>query len=56
MIIHMQKIMERKATRIEIWLTARGKMVEKQASREQNISEVSDFNSSLYVVAVLILK
>lgn len=39
MTTHMQKIKERKAARTEIWQTVRGKTVEKQAAREQNISE-----------------
>lgn len=39
MTIHMQKIMERKAAMTEIWQTVRGKIVEKQAAREQNTSE-----------------
>lgn len=39
MTTHMQRIMERKAARTEIWQTVSGKTVEEQAAGEQNISE-----------------
>lgn len=55
MTTQMQKIMERKAARTEIWQAVKWKDSRRTGSRRRKyFRELSDFNSSLYVVAVLI--
>lgn len=56
MTTYTQRIMERKATSTEIWQTVRGKTVEKQAAREQNISGSCLILICPFVVVVLVFQ
>ena len=56
MTTHMQKIMEREAARTEIWQIVKRKDRKVGSYRTKYFRELSDFNSSLYVVAVLLFK